>query len=407
MSEHRIRLEYRPIAELIPYEGNAKKHPPEQIQALVRSFNAFERIVPAGIDAKGHLIYGHGRILAAKARGDTDFPCVVIDHLSETQRRAFVHADNLLSRSDTDEDLLRSEMISLQAAGFDVSLTGYDPAGLQLGGEPTAPFWGEVEAESTEAFESFKARYAHKLTTDDVYTPDNIYEAVLHWARAHYELGEAQIVRPFYPGGNYQAADYPAGCVVIDNPPFSILSEICAWYEERRIQYLLFAPGMTLFSINSGRSHYLPVGAPVFFPNCEATISMSFVTSLGQYRIELCPELYQAMDAANRENLAALHKELPVYAYPDAVACVTMNRLCKYGQALQILPEAACFIRALDAQRDAGKAIYGGGFLLSEKAAAEKAAAEKAAAEKAAATSWPLSERELALIATLGEAGDG
>ena len=134
---------------------------------------------------------------------------------------------------------------------------------------------------------------------------------------------------------------------------------------------------------------------------------MSFVTSLGRYRIELCPELYQAMDAANRENLAALHKELPVYAYPDAVACVTMNRLCKYGQALQILPEAACFIRALDAQRDAGKAIYGGGFLLSEKAAAEKAAAEKAAAEKAAATSWPLSERELALIATLGEAGDG
>jgi hypothetical protein len=406
MDEHKIRLEYRPIEELIPYEGNAKLHPAEQIQALERSFDTFGRIVPAGIDSHGHLIYGHGRILAAQARGDKDFPCVVIDHLDETQRRAFVHADNLLSRTDTDEELLRSEMASLQAAGFDVSLAGYDPAGLQLGEDPT-PFWGEVETETSEDFEAFAEKFKPRLTTDDVYTPDNIYRTLLDWARLHYELGPAPVVRPFYPGGDYQAAEYPEGCVVIDNPPFSILSEICAWYDERGIRYLLFAPGMTLFSINSGRSHYLPVGVSVLFPNCGATIAISFVTSLGPYRIELCPDLYQALDAANDENLKALHKDLPAYSYPDAVANVTLNRLCKYGQALQILPEHASFIRALDAQREAGKAIYGGGFLLSEKAAAEKAAAEKAAAEKAAAIKWPLSEREAALIAALAEADHG
>ncbi|MBQ5787735.1 MAG: ParB N-terminal domain-containing protein, partial [Oscillospiraceae bacterium] len=90
-----IRLVWRKIDELIPYEHNAKLHPQEQLDKLVGSFDEFGRIVPAGIDRDGNLIYGHGRILAARQRGDTDFPCIEIDGLSETQRRAFVHADNL------------------------------------------------------------------------------------------------------------------------------------------------------------------------------------------------------------------------------------------------------------------------------------------------------------------------
>ena len=137
MTEPKIQLVWRKIDELIPYEKNAKLHPQEQIDKLVGSFNEFGRIVPAGIDAKGNLIYGHGRILAARQRGDTEFPCIQIDGLSETQRIAFIHADNLLSASGTDENLLRSEMRALQAAGFDISLTGYDVAGLQLGDDET------------------------------------------------------------------------------------------------------------------------------------------------------------------------------------------------------------------------------------------------------------------------------
>jgi len=131
--DEKIRLVWRKIEELIPYEHNAKLHPQEQIDRLVGSFNEFGRIVPAGIDRDGNLIYGHGRILAARQRGDTEFPCILIEGLSETQRRAFVHADNLLAQSGTDEALLREEMQALAAAGFDVSLTGFDPAGLRLG----------------------------------------------------------------------------------------------------------------------------------------------------------------------------------------------------------------------------------------------------------------------------------
>ena len=138
MKKEKIRLVWKKIDELIPYEGNAKLHPQEQLDKLVGSFDEFGRIVPAGIDKNGNLIYGHGRILAARQRGDKEFPCIEIDGLSDVQRRAFVHADNLLAQSPTDEDLLRAEMQALQAAGFDVAITGFDPAGLQLGADEEA-----------------------------------------------------------------------------------------------------------------------------------------------------------------------------------------------------------------------------------------------------------------------------
>ena len=416
MKRESIQLVWRKIDELIPYEGNAKLHPQEQVDRLVDSFNEFGRIVPAGVDAQGNLIYGHGRILAARQRGDTEFPCIEIDGLSELQRRAFVHADNLLAQSPTDESVLRGEMRALAAAGFDVTITGFDPAGLQLGSDSSEglPFWGEVEQESTEEYEAFVEKFKQKLTTDDVYTPDNVYRAVRDWAFAHYDLEGAPVVRPFYPGGDYKSADYPGGCVVIDNPPFSILSEICGWYEAHGIRYLLFAPGLTLFSINAGQSRYLPCGISIEYTN-GASIATSFVTSMGDWRIEICPELYRAVDEANTENLRKTRKLFPVYTYPAAVASVSMNKLAKWGQAMQIGDDAAMFIRALDSQREADKAIYGGGFLLcsnaaAEKAAAEKAAAEKAAAEKAAAEKaaagdpdrcWTLSQRELDLIAEM------
>ena len=407
MAEPAIRLVWKKIDELIPYKHNAKLHPEEQLEKLVNSFDEFGRIVPAGIDAEGRLIYGHGRILAARQRGDTDFPCIEIDGLSENQRRAFVHADNLLSQSDTDETMLRAEMIELSSAGFDVSLTGYDPEGIRLGDdESETHFWGDVETETTEEYEAFTEKFKPKLTTDDVYTPDNIYCAVRNFAVEHYGLDGARIIRPFYPGADYKSADYPAGCVVIDNPPFSILSEICAWYDEHGVCYFLFAPGLTLYSINGGKCNYLPIGLTVMFSN-GASIAVSFVTNLGPWKVEICPELYRALDEANDENLKAQHADLPVYSYPDAVLTVAANKLAKYGQTMQITATACSFTRALDAQRETGKAIYGAGFLLSEKATAEKAAAEKAAAEKAAATKWALSERELAIIAKLEDGGNG
>ena len=56
-----------------------------------------------------------------------------------------------------------------------------------------------------------------------------------------------EIIRPFYPGGDYENAEYPKNCVVVDNPPFSIITKIVRWYASRDIPFFLFAPGLTLF----------------------------------------------------------------------------------------------------------------------------------------------------------------
>ena len=372
------RMELRKISELHPYEHNAKQHPPEQIERLQRSFREFGMIVPVGIDKLDRVIYGHGRLLAAQAEGWTEIPTVLIEDLTDEQRRAFVHADNLLGETGYDKDLLRAEAQALQAAGFDIELIGFDACGIKLGEDEH--FWDE-EAEGSEEYDEFVDKFKPKLTTDDCYTPANIYEAVRSWAVENYHLEGAPIIRPFYPGADYTKVSYPEACVVIDNPPFSILTQICRWYQ---------------------------VGCDVVYEN-GASVSTSFVTNLGDYKIETPPELFQAVDAANDDNLRAMRKELPRYSYPVELCCVQMNTLAKYGQHLRIPAIDCVFTRALDAQREMDKAIFGGGFLLSfsasaEKAAAEKAAAEKAAAEKAAAQRWPLSDRELELIAKLGRA---
>lgn len=126
------RMELRKIDELLPYEKNAKLHPPEQIEKLRRSFREFGMIVPVGIDAQNRVLYGHGRLMAARAEGWTEIPTVTVEDLTEDQRRAFIHADNLLGETGYDKDLLRSEAQALQAAGFDITLVGFDAAGIRL-----------------------------------------------------------------------------------------------------------------------------------------------------------------------------------------------------------------------------------------------------------------------------------
>ena len=118
-----------------------------------------------------------------------------------------------------------------------------------------------------------------------------------------------------------------------------------------------------------------------------------------EIRCKTSPRLYKAVDEAVKETLAETRKEIPKYDYPNEVLTSSMmSQLSKYGQELVIKKESSHRIGGLDAQKEEGKAIFGSGYLISEKAAAEKAAAEKAAAEKAAANKWKLSSRELKII---------
>lgn len=253
----------------------------------------------------------------------------------------------------------------------------------------------DTENESRE-YAEFIEKFKPKKTTDDCYTPGNIYDVVLSFAIKEYGLEGRKVLRPFYPGGDYENTNYPDGCVVIDNPPFSILSKICKFYDQRGIDYFLFAPQLTMFSTNAGRCNYIVADVDIIYEN-GAKVRTGFITNMGRYKIQTRPDLHKAIKEANAANTKPEAKLLKYIYPPEVVSAATLGKLARY-EFLRIPPEDVVFIRALDAQKKSKKNIYGGGFLIKPKAAAEKAAAEKAAAEKAAATVWALSDRERAMI---------
>ena len=123
------KMELVSIGQLIPYINNARTHSPEQITKLRASLREFGFINPVIIDKDKNVIAGHGRIAAAKEEGIDEVPCVLVDYLTEAQKKAYILADNRMAMdAGWDEELLRVEIEALQADAFDLSLTGFDDA---------------------------------------------------------------------------------------------------------------------------------------------------------------------------------------------------------------------------------------------------------------------------------------
>ena len=410
-----MKVEMRALNSIKPYEKNAKKHDQTQIDNVAESIRQYGFVQPIVVDRDGVIVIGHCRALGAKKLGLKDVPCVCVDDLTEDQVNALRLVDNKSNESDWDFDLLADELPELDLSGFDFDWDFPDADETELTNEEREQEFrermerGEL-SDDDEEYQEFLKKFEAKKTTDDCYTPDNIYDAVRDWVAEEYEIGNAAIVRPFYPGGDYKSEEYPSGCVVIDNPPFSIISEICEWYTNKKIRFFLFAPTLTLLGIMRGSANYVVCGCGVVYEN-GASVNTSFVTNMGNKKIVASADLREILDGENKKNLKKLPRELPKYSYPDEVLTATM--LCymaAHGVSFEISERDAHFIRALDAQKASGKGLFGSGFLLSEKAAAEKAAAEKAAAEKAAAEKvrvcntnvWELSDREKKIVAGLG-----
>ena len=395
------------LQELRPYEANAKKHDDRQIKNVAESIRQYGFVQPIVADRNGVIVIGHCRFLAAQMLGLQEVPCVCVDDLTPEQVNALRLVDNKSNESGWDYDLLAAELGTLDMSTFDFDWDFPYTEETELTNEEREQEFrermerGEL-SDDDEEYQEFLKKFEAKKTTDDCYTPDNIYDAVRDWAAEKYEIGNAAIVRPFYPGGDYKSEKYPSGCVVIDNPPFSIISEICEWYTSKRIKFFLFAPTLTLLGIMRGSANYVVCGCGVVYEN-GASVNTSFVTNMGCNKIVAAADLREILDDENKKNLKKLHRELPKYSYPDEVLTATM--LCymaAHGVSLEISERDVHFIRALDAQKASGKGLFGSGFLLSEKAAAEKAAAEKAAAEKVNTDIWKLSEREWAIVRGLG-----
>ena len=125
------KIEQWPTAKLLPYARNARTHSDEQVAQIAASIAEFGFTNPILAGADGVIVAGHGRLAAAHKLGLELVPVVVLEHLSPTQRRALVIADNRIAENaGWDEAMLRIELVTLQDDDFDVSLTGFDADAL-------------------------------------------------------------------------------------------------------------------------------------------------------------------------------------------------------------------------------------------------------------------------------------
>ena len=122
-----MKIETTPIDKLVPYVNNARTHSPEQVDQIAASIKEFGFNNPVLIDKKNGIIAGHGRVQAARKLELKEVPTVRLEHLTETQKKAFIIADNKIAiNAGWDDELLALELKDLDDVMFDLNLTGFD-----------------------------------------------------------------------------------------------------------------------------------------------------------------------------------------------------------------------------------------------------------------------------------------
>lgn len=247
-----------------------------------------------------------------------------------------------------------------------------------------------------EDYEGFVEKFKPKKTTDDCYTPPEVYDAVCGWVENEFSVSRASFVRPFFPGGDYEHYDYPDGCIVVDNPPFSIITRITDFYARHGHKFFLFAPNLTLFTCGKKCCNII-TNTSIRYEN-GATVNTSFVTNLdAENAIRLEPGLKKIIEDAQGTERKA---KMPVYVFPDNL--VTAARLGKVLTAtespVKIKKSEARYCQNLDSMKANGKSIFGQGFLISD------AAAERIHTNNKNSIHWCLSDREQAIVEELNDA---
>ncbi len=231
-------------------------------------------------------------------------------------------------------------------------------------------------------YEAFVEKFKPQKTTDDCYTPSVVYDAIAEWVAREWGLDRNTFLRPFRPGGDYEREEYPPGCAVVDNPPFSILQRIVDFYCNREIPFFLFAPTLTLFSGKRLGVCYMPTGVQVTYEN-GAKVNTSFVTNMERrYVLRTALDLRRAVKAADERNRAGQVKELSRYTYPpEVLTAAAAYQISKAGVDYRLRREDMTFIGKLDAMRKCGKGVFGGGYAIERKSRRRTSCGDRA---------WPI-----------------
>lgn len=122
-----MEIIYKKVQDLIPYVNNSRTHSEEQVNQICASINEFGFTNPLLIDEKDSIIAGHGRLMASKKLGMEEVPCIVLEGLTEAQKKAYIIADNKMAlNAGWDEELLKIELENLKELDFDLDLTGFN-----------------------------------------------------------------------------------------------------------------------------------------------------------------------------------------------------------------------------------------------------------------------------------------
>ena len=345
MTKPKNVVEYRPLKELHELEGNPRTIKKDQFERLKTSIkdnpDYFEARPIILSDRTGQLVIlaGNQRYKAAKALGMTEVPTIVLHGLTEERERELIIRDNV-ENGDWDWDKLANE--------WDAGVL--DSWGVQL------PVWDEDQSEYSQFVDKFKP----KLTTDDCFTPPAVFKAVEKWVREQYNLGDVENIRPFKPEGDYQAEDYE-GKVVIDNPPFSILSEIVRWYTANGVKFFLFAPYLSTLPIASDcQTTKIITGAEVTYEN-GAKVLTNFVTNMADPKVlvKIAGSLRERIEEAQPNESAELER----YKRPKNLKVATdFVYVTKLGHDWELTARDCEFVKNTDGLKAMGKGLYGGGY---------------------------------------------
>lgn len=196
-----MKLQKRALDTLRPYENNPRRND-GAVDAVAESIRQCSYISPIVVDEEGVILAGHTRFKALEKLGYEDADVLVCEGLTEEQKRKFRVLDNRAGEiAEWDAEKLAVELDGLNFGdfdfGFEIELPDEEVPEAREDG--SGRFWGDAEGERTEEYDAFVEKFKPKLTTDDCYTPQNIYEAIRDWAVEHYGLQGAPVVRPFYP----------------------------------------------------------------------------------------------------------------------------------------------------------------------------------------------------------------
>lgn len=198
-------------------------------------------------------------------------------------------------------------------------------------------------------------------TSDECHTPPDVYQALADWVVDRFGLNRSTFCRPLYPGGDYQSFDY-SGRIVVDNPPFSILSKILHFYDENNIRFFLFAPALTAFpsAFYLNFSHIFVGRANNITYDNGASISTHFVTNLFEKPI-ICSDKYLEKSILKQpsQQSKALKKTTMADDEFHGARCQTLSKYYDF-----IIP---CDEVEWAGKTAEGKKMFGGGFRLKKE----------------------------------------